>query len=279
MADSSPVPRSAHLWGGTDALCVRSSTQRQYSGGMSAPESPIPLSAVGLRLTDEVGQAVLDWVATGDLSASAALDQHVAAVRAGLAGCPPDDASAARLAGYAAGRAARSKSARSGAARSAGERSDAPRSDAARSDAPRSDGARPDAPRSDAQRSKSAQPERAQPEGARAEAARPHHARRKGVANEPDQAEPAAKKPAVVAPGCPDVPFADSAWYADDALPVRLLLHYACGFVEAAVRADWWPAESDTPPGAADFEELRLGAVCRLIRQAETAAALPPDLR
>lgn len=171
---------------------------------MPAPESPLPLSAVGLRLTDEVGQAVLDWVVAGDLSASAALDQHVAAVRAALASCQPDDASGARLAGHAAGRAARSKAVRSKAARSG--------------------------------------------------AGRP-----------------------VAGPGCPDVPFADSAWYADEALPLRLLLHYACGFVEAAVCADWWPGESDTPPNAADFEALRLGAVCRLIRQAETAAALPPD--
>ncbi len=41
---------------------------------MSSHESAVPLSAVGLRLTEEVGQAVLDSVAAGDLSLSAALD-------------------------------------------------------------------------------------------------------------------------------------------------------------------------------------------------------------
>ena len=73
------------------------------------------------------------------------------------------------------------------------------------------------------------------------------------------------------------MPFADSPWYTEDVPPLRLLLHYACGFVEAAVRADWWPGETAT--GAADFEAMRLAAVCRLIRQAETAATLPPGLR
>jgi Family of unknown function (DUF6401) len=187
---------------------------------MAAPEPPVPLSAVGLRLTDEVGQAVLDWVTGGDLTASAALDQHVAAVRAALAGCEPNDAGAARLAGLAGGQAARSEAARSRAARSAAGRSDATRL---------------------------------------------HHARRLG-----------AERPAPAAVDCPDVPFADSAWYSDDAPPLRLLLHYACGFVEAAVRADWWPGESE--PGAADFEAMRLAAICRLVRQAEAAAMLPPGL-
>jgi hypothetical protein len=228
------VPR-----GVTDALCGRSHTQRQYCGGMAAPEPPVPLSAVGLRLTDEVGQAVLDWVAAGDVSASATLDQHVAAVRAALARCQPDDASAARLAGQTAGRAARSKAGPSAAARSA-------RSDTSRSDATRS------------------------------EAARPHHAGRNGAGNQSDPAGPT-DGPALVKPGCPDVPFVDSAWYTDDVPPLRLLLHYACGFVESAVRADWWPGERE--PGAADFEAVRLAAVCRLIRQAEAAATLPPELR
>jgi hypothetical protein len=173
---------------------------------MAAPDSAVPLSAAGLRLTDEVGQAVLDWVAAGDLSAAAALDQHVAAVRAALAGCQPHEPRSAWLAGQAAHRAARPRP------------------------------------------------------------ARPHHARR-----------PGASQPAQIA--CPDAPFTDDAWHADTALPLFSLLHYACGFVEAAVRADWWPGENETPAGAADFESVRLAAVCRLIRQAETAAALPPDLR
>jgi len=163
---------------------------------MSAPELPVPLSAVALRLTDEVGQAVLDWVAGGDLSASAALDQHVAAVRGELAACRPESPGSARLAGEAAGQRVR----------------------------------------------------------------------------------PASGDPASPVAACPDTPFADSAWYADATPPLRLLLHYACGFVEAVVRADWWPGET-AATGLVDFEALRLAAVCRLVSQAESAAALPPDLR
>ena len=167
---------------------------------MSAPELPVPLSAVALRLTDEVGQAVLDWIASGDLSASAALDQHVAAVRGELAACRPENPGSARLAGEAAGQRVR-----------------------------------------------------------------------------PASVAPASPAAGVPVAACPDTPFADSAWYADTTPPLRLLLHYACGFVEAAVRADWWPGET-AATGLVDFEALRLAAVCRLVRQAESAAALPPDL-
>jgi hypothetical protein len=192
---------------------------------MSSHESAAPLSAVGLRLTDEVGQAVLDWVAAGDLALSAALDQHVAAVRAALAACQPDEPGAAWLAGQATHQEARSQAARS-------------------------------------------------------KATRPHHARRLGAGTQPEPARgPASATPAAGGrPVCPDAPFADSPWHSDAALPLRLLLHYACGFVEAAVRADWWPGENETATGAADFESVRLAAVCRLVRQAETAAAVPPDL-
>jgi Family of unknown function (DUF6401) len=181
---------------------------------MSSQEAAFSLSAAGLRLTDEVGQAVLDWVAAGDLALSSALDQHVAAVRAALAACPPDELGSAWQAGQAAHQETRSRAARS------------------------------------------------QP-------TRPHHARRYDAADTPAIAEVA----------CPDAPFADSPWYASAALPLRLLLHYACGFVEAAVRADWWPGENESATDAADFESVRLAAVCRLVRQAEAAAALPPDLR
>lgn len=178
---------------------------------MSAPELPLPLSAVALRLTDEVGQAVLDWVADGDLSALAALDQHVAAVRSELAACRPESPGSARLAGEAAGQRGRPAS---------------------------------------------------------------------GAPASPVAASPVAASPVAASPvaACPDTPFADSAWYADTTPPLRLLLHYACGFVEAAVRADWWPGEP-AATGLVDFEALRLAAVCRLVSQAESAAALPPDLR
>ena len=232
---------------------------------MAAPESPIPLSAVGLRLADEVGQRVLDWVASGDLSASAELDQHVAAIRTVLAGCQPADPAAARLAGQEAARAARS-----GLARSDSERSDTRRSDTRRSDSERSGTGQADSERSDTGQAGSQRSGTGRSGAPRSGAPRPHHARRSGAA--------ASLAPATAS--CPDLPFADSPWYTDDIPPLRLLLHYACGFVEAAVRADWWPGETaTTATGAADFEAMRLAAVCRLIRQAETAATLPPGLR
>jgi Family of unknown function (DUF6401) len=173
------------------------------------------LSAVTLRLTDEVGQAALDRVAAGDLAAAATLDQHVAAVRAGLASCQPDQAEAARLVGESAVRAG---------------------------------WPRP---------------------------ARPYHARRTVSARD-TAAAPA--RTATLTAACPDVPFADNPWLADALPGIRLLLHYACGFIEAAVRADWWPAN----PAVGDeieWQALRLAAVCRLIRRSEAIGALHPDLR
>jgi Family of unknown function (DUF6401) len=163
---------------------------------------------VSLRLADEVGHDVLDWVFSGDLAAAAQLDQHVAAVRAELtAACQSGSASphgpavAALSAGQAAG----------GTGASAGPR-------------------------------------------------------------------PVAPAPAELS--CPDVPFTESAedaWRTESAAPLRLLLHYACGFVEAAVRADWWPGESAADEF--DWESVRLAAVCHLIRQAELGAAAHPELR
>jgi hypothetical protein len=75
---------------------------------------------------------------------------------------------------------------------------------------------------------------------------------------------------------CPDVPFTSSALSAAPVLPRMLLLHYACGFVEAAVCAGWRP--SVTSRGS-DWESMRLAAICHLIATAEAAAALHPDLR
>ncbi len=74
---------------------------------------------------------------------------------------------------------------------------------------------------------------------------------------------------------CPDVPFVGTALQAEETVPIKLLLHYACGFVEAAVSSDWWPAES---ADATDWASLRLAAVCQLISDAEVAAQLHPDL-
>jgi hypothetical protein len=75
---------------------------------------------------------------------------------------------------------------------------------------------------------------------------------------------------------CPDVPFASSALCAAPVLPRILLLHYACGFVEAAANSGWRP--SVTRRGS-DWESMRLAAICHLVAQAEAAAALHPDLR
>ncbi len=75
---------------------------------------------------------------------------------------------------------------------------------------------------------------------------------------------------------CPDVPFVSNALQAEETVPITLLLHYACGFVEAAVSADWWPEES---ADATDWASLRLAAICQLVVQAEAAAELHPDLR
>jgi Family of unknown function (DUF6401) len=75
---------------------------------------------------------------------------------------------------------------------------------------------------------------------------------------------------------CPDVPFVSTALQAEETVPIKLLLHYACGFVEAAVRDDWWPEES---ADATDWSSMRLAAVCQLILHAEAAAELHPDLR
>src|SRR5215467_8453620 len=149
---------------------------------MSPSGLPVPLSAVALRLTDEVGQAVLDRIAGDDVAAAAELDQHVTAVRRDLAACQPGQPRAARLAGHSAALAGWP-----------------------------------------------------QP-------LRPHHARRSAVARDRAISAAAPDRTATATAACPDVPFADNPWRADLPPAIRLLLHYACGFAEAAVRADWWPA-------------------------------------
>jgi len=184
---------------------------------MSDPVHPVLLSAVALRLTDEVGQAVLDRVGAGDLAAAAELDQHVAAIRAELAPCRPDLPLPARLAGQTALQAG---------------------------------WPRP---------------------------VRPHHSRRIQAARDTVAAAAPARSATLTA-ACPDVPFTDNPWQADALPAFRLLLHYACGFIEAAVRADWWPANPAVGEEI-EWQALRLAAVCRLIRRSEMTAALPPDLR
>lgn len=75
---------------------------------------------------------------------------------------------------------------------------------------------------------------------------------------------------------CPDVPFAGNALKSEATVPVELLLHYAAGFVGAALRSGWRAADS---ADATDWVSLRLAAICRLISQAEAATDLHPDLR
>ncbi len=75
---------------------------------------------------------------------------------------------------------------------------------------------------------------------------------------------------------CPDVPFAGNALEAEKTVPVGLLVHYAAGFVDAALSSGWRTADS---ADASDWVSLRLAAICRLISQAEAAAELHPDLR
>jgi hypothetical protein len=85
-----------------------------------------------------------------------------------------------------------------------------------------------------------------------------------------------ADKPGSVDQKCPDVPFVATALHAETTVPVELLLHYACGFVRAALSDGWTPAES---ADAGDWASLRLAAICQLIRQTEAAATVHPDLR
>jgi hypothetical protein len=69
---------------------------------------------------------------------------------------------------------------------------------------------------------------------------------------------------------CPDVPAAE----AGQRLPLVLLLHYVCGFLEEAVTGDWWPAPDAQP----DWESMRLAALCQLIAEAEAAQESSPRL-
>jgi hypothetical protein len=48
-----------------------------------------------------------------------------------------------------------------------------------------------------------------------------------------------------------------------------VLLHYARGFVEAAVARGWWP------PAEPDWESLRLAAVCRLFLETQGLGLSP----
>jgi hypothetical protein len=76
---------------------------------------------------------------------------------------------------------------------------------------------------------------------------------------------------------CPDVPFVSGARSGDETLPLELLLHYVCGFLEEAVTRDWWPADNEDQDedGDPDWESMRIAAVLQLISQAEAAELNP----
>jgi len=80
-----------------------------------------------------------------------------------------------------------------------------------------------------------------------------------------------------IARDCPDMPFAADTNSSEPPPPLALLLHYVCGFVEEAVRGDWWPPTDEVE--VPDWESIRLAAVCLLISQAEAAEDTHPDLR
>jgi hypothetical protein len=76
---------------------------------------------------------------------------------------------------------------------------------------------------------------------------------------------------------CPDVPHVCDVHGSNETVPLELLLHYICGFLEEAVSRDWWPVGEDDPDEDADpdWESMRIAAVLQLIAQAEAAAELP----
>jgi hypothetical protein len=76
---------------------------------------------------------------------------------------------------------------------------------------------------------------------------------------------------------CPTVPYAAHAVSAESPLPLELLHHYACGFLEEAVSDGWWPS-CEAAASRLDWQSMRLAALCRLITASEAAAQVPPDL-
>lgn len=64
---------------------------------------------------------------------------------------------------------------------------------------------------------------------------------------------------------------------ARDNLSLDALLHYACGFLEAAIGRGWRP--SQRADGPVDWESMRLAAVCQLVSQAQAALPAHPDVQ
>jgi hypothetical protein len=199
-------------------------------------ERPAPLSPAALRLAGHVGQIALDRVATGGVAVLAKLDQHVAAVRAELDACQHAPVTPVEQADRVA-----SKQSDGTACPCCGAR-------LGRRNRPRHDG------RLGGRASQDKQP---------------------GPVSHSHDATAGPDTPASADSTCPDVPFAATALHAETTVPVELLLHYASGFVQAALGDGWTPAES---ADGSDWVSLRLAAICQLIRQTEAAATVHPDL-
>jgi hypothetical protein len=80
-------PRAAERYPITAAVLICESPEVRKSQYYHYMPDPRPLSAVGLRLAGEVGQATLSRVVTESAAVRADLDQHVAAVRAAITEC------------------------------------------------------------------------------------------------------------------------------------------------------------------------------------------------
>jgi hypothetical protein len=210
-------------------------------------ERPARLSPAALRLTGHVGQIALDRIAASNVAVVAELDQHVAAVRAELAACEqPPATRRVQLTGRTA------------------------------SDEPDSR----NCPCCGAPMRRESRPGRGTRAGRHGDRSGLRGGRDGRDANSSRAGRPGdATTAGSPEPGdatCPDVPFVATALHAEATVPLELLLHYASGFVQAALGDGWTPAESaDTD----DWVSLRLAAICQLIRQAETAATVHPDLR
>lgn len=202
-----------------------------------------PLSPVALRLAGHIGQTALDRVAAGGVAIVAELDQHVAAVRAEVSACEQRPVTRAEPAQHAANEEADSRSCPCCGA-SMGRRN-----------------------RLGLSFLRSFRGDRSCPHFGRETS--PSRASRSSDATAAATPEPAEAT-------CPDVPFVATALHAETTVPLELLLHYACGFVQAALSDGWTPAES---ADAGDWVSLRLAAICQLVRQAEAAATAHPDLR
>jgi hypothetical protein len=200
-------------------------------------ERPAPPSLAALRLAGHVGQIALDRVATGGVAAVAELDQHVAAVRAELGACQDAPVTPVKQANQAASNEGDSRTCACCGTR-LGRRTRLRR-------------------------------------GGRPRGGGSHHTH-PGPASYSDEAPARADTVGGDDDTCPDVPFAATALHAETTVPVDLLLHYASGFVQAALSDGWTPAES---ADASDWVSLRLAAICQLTRQAEAAATMHPDLR